>query len=44
MDERALIRAIEAITERGNSAEVKKKINGDYVVYEVKKKIVPARD
>lgn len=32
--------AIEAITERGNNAEVKRKKDGSFTVYEVKKNIV----
>lgn len=32
-------KVIEAITKRGNSAEVKRRSDGSYVVYEVKKNI-----
>lgn len=32
-----LLRSIEAITKRGNDAEVRRKKDGQYAVYEVKK-------
>lgn len=34
-----ILKAIVDITERGNSAEVKRRSDGSYVVYEVKKNI-----
>ena len=40
MNEKEIVERIKGIIDRGNSAEVKQKMDGSVVVYEVKKKIV----
>lgn len=37
MDEKAIMSAIKKICEHGNNAEVKRRTDGTFVVYEVKK-------
>lgn len=40
MSEKEVVKAIREITGRGNNAEVKRKSDGTFIVYEVKKNIV----
>lgn len=39
MDEKKIIDVIKRIVERGNNAEIKRRSDGEIVVYEVKKNI-----
>lgn len=38
-----LLKAVSSITDRGNNAEIKRKKDGSFTVYEVKKNIVTVR-
>ncbi len=40
MTDKEIIKAIRDITSRGNNAEVRRKLDGTLIVYEVKKNIV----